>query len=742
MRLSFIIIILSFCISSEIYRAQVIDSNQNPIANANVELMVDDLVFGSVTDNDGFFLISFGDSFDSGNSFLRISHIGYNDYFTKIQMPNNIPLVIKMISSSIDFNRVVVTGTRSERHIKNTPVLTHVIGNNDIINSSYSNVKDILEMAMPNVQMVSSNHGSDRVKVQGLDNKYLSFLIDGDRVSGEFAGNIDFSMIGLSNVDKIEVIEGAMSILYGSGAMGGVVNIITKKNKNPYWVDSNMQYDEPIGISRSINAGFNKDIFNYSFNFQYTDTDGYDLTPNQPFVYDMTLDENNSKIFNHRIILSPNNKNNFEFSFKEYSSRVNKYTYFGGNLIVDGPLNRYKDNYFKFKYHYKISEISNFKVSFINEEYIKYYYYPTYYNSDNPLVLNDEEFVNGLLDRKEINFQYNIKNYKYNRLIGLESYNENYSSFNIYYPNGDMLQESIFDAEDLTENDSKVSLYFYEERNLWSDNIFSFGLRVQNLDDENIVLPSLSYLIEGSNNYSYRISYCKGYRSPSIKERYYNWQDHAGGPAILGNANLNSTENNYFSISLDKRSSINDFSVDFYRNDITNMISTEYVNGDPIDYLEYRNYDRVLINGMNVHYYRKITDKLKLKFVYNLTDASSNSDEILEGISKHSLRLNLNYKALNKLDLVTNVKYAGEKFIFDQEQDFVGNQSIRELSSYFITDFYFVSSFSKMVFKVGLKNIFNYKDSDRFSSEILNNYDPGRRVFFEFGLKFKGTIND
>ena len=84
MRLSFIIIILSFCISSEIYRAQVIDSNQNPIANANVELMVDDLVFGSVTDNDGFFLISFGDSFDSGNSFLRISHIGYNDYFTKL----------------------------------------------------------------------------------------------------------------------------------------------------------------------------------------------------------------------------------------------------------------------------------------------------------------------------------------------------------------------------------------------------------------------------------------------------------------------------------------------------------------------------------------------------------------------------------------------------------------------------------------------------------------------------------
>ena len=54
------------------------------------------------------------------------------------------------------------------------------IDREDIINSSYSNVKDILEMAMPNVQMVASNHGNDRVKIQGLDNKYLTFLIISD----------------------------------------------------------------------------------------------------------------------------------------------------------------------------------------------------------------------------------------------------------------------------------------------------------------------------------------------------------------------------------------------------------------------------------------------------------------------------------------------------------------------------------------------------------------------------------
>ena len=55
-----------------------------------------------------------------------------------------------------------------------------------------------------------------------------------------------------SNVEKVEVVEGAMSTLYGSGAIGGVVNIITKKNKEPYWFNVSSQYDDPISNTASI----------------------------------------------------------------------------------------------------------------------------------------------------------------------------------------------------------------------------------------------------------------------------------------------------------------------------------------------------------------------------------------------------------------------------------------------------------------------------------------------------------
>ena len=58
MRFLFIVIILSFCMCSEIFRAQVLDNNQRPITNDNVELILDNLILGSVTDDDGFFFIS------------------------------------------------------------------------------------------------------------------------------------------------------------------------------------------------------------------------------------------------------------------------------------------------------------------------------------------------------------------------------------------------------------------------------------------------------------------------------------------------------------------------------------------------------------------------------------------------------------------------------------------------------------------------------------------------------------
>ena len=147
-------------------------ANKIKLDNALV-LLTENIVHNTITDSKGEFLIQ---NIEKDICVIQISHMGYENHVSQINLNEINVLEITLTPEILDLDRIVVTGTRSERHIKETPMLTHVIDQKDIRNSTYSNVKDILEVAMPNVQMVASNHSDDRVKIQGLDNKYLTFL--------------------------------------------------------------------------------------------------------------------------------------------------------------------------------------------------------------------------------------------------------------------------------------------------------------------------------------------------------------------------------------------------------------------------------------------------------------------------------------------------------------------------------------------------------------------------------------
>ena len=72
-------------------------------------------------------------------------------------------------------------------------------------------------------------------------------------------------MLNLLNIDRIEFVDGSMSTLYGSSAIGGIVNIITKKNDKPFWVNLSLMYDQPLIQSESLSVGFIKNNFYYHY---------------------------------------------------------------------------------------------------------------------------------------------------------------------------------------------------------------------------------------------------------------------------------------------------------------------------------------------------------------------------------------------------------------------------------------------------------------------------------------------
>ena len=129
-------------------------------------------------------------------------------------------------------SRVVVTATLSAEERLASPAFTTVITAEDIARSPANSIPDLLRDAAGINNQTSAN-GRDEIQVRGMDGRYTLILVDGKRVSSSGAlwraTDFDLSTVPLSGIARIEIVRGPMSALYGSDAIGGVVNIITRK---------------------------------------------------------------------------------------------------------------------------------------------------------------------------------------------------------------------------------------------------------------------------------------------------------------------------------------------------------------------------------------------------------------------------------------------------------------------------------------------------------------------------------
>ena len=680
-------------------------------------------------DKDGYFIFN---DLEENNYNLNISFIGHLDIKEDFSISSKIEKNFILTESLINFEQIVITGTRNKNFIKDSPILTHVINNKVIKQSSYPTVRGVMQYALPNVQIVHGNHGSiNRVKIQGLDSKYTTFLIDGVKVNGEFAGNIDFSMMNILNIDRIEFVDGAMSTLYGSSAMGGVVNIITKRKNVPYWGSFSILHDYPLIESISFNFGFNFKKIYYQLSIINKSSPGYDIILIPPIIDpnpdSNTLEPYEDRTYIHNIIYNINKSTQIDLKFKLYNSYIKKTTIkYGIDGIKDSPQSKYNDSTYTFKFIKDFNNGSNLSIVKNKENYTKKYSYPYYQSNDWEIEdVNPTEYINALHLRDDKSIIYSMQINNNNYVFGIEQIDESYSSYNIYDQNNEIMIESIFDGTDLAIKRRENSYYIYHENNINNNNELSLGLRAVDYPTyKNKLLPSLSYLYNINGIYNLRVTYGSGYRVPSIKELYYKWESHS--PAIYGSLDLKASESDYYSLSIDKKEN-NEFSLNLYLNRIKNMISTQYQNGN----LHYGNYNQVDIKGLNMHYSRYLNPKNLIKFVYNYTLPESDSNEILEGVSKHAVRINYVYNISSKQSFNINIKFCGKKYNYNQEIDFY-----EQLADYWMTDLIWSMDYDYIALNIGVKNIFHYLDKNRINSEVLNTYDPGRRIFLSLNFNY------
>ena len=137
---------------------------------------------------------------------------------------------------------VVVTATRTPQRLKDTPVITNLITRAEIEATGAENIGEVLEHTA-GIIIHRDAHG-DGVQLQGLDSEYVLILVDGEPQVGRIAGKLDMARLAVENVERIEIVKGATASLFGNAALGGVINIITRKATVPFSVQVSQNFEQ------------------------------------------------------------------------------------------------------------------------------------------------------------------------------------------------------------------------------------------------------------------------------------------------------------------------------------------------------------------------------------------------------------------------------------------------------------------------------------------------------------------
>lgn len=188
------------------------------------------------------------------------------------------PVVADSVADSIrtvTSQQVVVTGTRSEVRLKNSPVRVEVIGQDRIRTTAMITMADLLK---EQTGLLLSGNVRTGVQMNGLGPDYTLILIDGQPMVGRVAGVIDLSRVSVGNIERIEVVKGPMSSMYGSEALAGVINIITKRPADGWTARLYGQGISRGPLESQAEVGWGSDSIEISTFFNYKNQASYSLT--------------------------------------------------------------------------------------------------------------------------------------------------------------------------------------------------------------------------------------------------------------------------------------------------------------------------------------------------------------------------------------------------------------------------------------------------------------------------------
>lgn len=226
-----------------------IQSKGEPIAYAKV--LLENTSLGGVSDSLGKVEIQ---NVPAGEQVVRVTALGYETKTLKVSLPTAKPVItMELEDNGLQLNEVVVTGTMRETHIKNSPVKIEVLTRNFFKTNPVNNVIEALETVNGVQEQVSCGVcGTNDIHINGMEGPYTLVLIDGMPIVSGLASVYGFNGIPTSMIERVEIVKGPSSTLYGTEAVGGVVNIITRDPERAPLIDLEARYSSHQELNTSL----------------------------------------------------------------------------------------------------------------------------------------------------------------------------------------------------------------------------------------------------------------------------------------------------------------------------------------------------------------------------------------------------------------------------------------------------------------------------------------------------------
>ena len=563
------------------------------------------------------------------------------------------------IHRTYNLNPVVVTGSGHHQRLKSTATPVRVLSTQEIREQGISTFDGALTRMMPQTSMAPSSMGTF-LRMNGLGNKYILILINGQKLSGDISNNVDLNRINMSRVKRIEVLDGAASSLYGSDAIAGVINIITDQPTRDFVnVTSDTRVSGHGVLTESVSLDIYKNGFGSYTSFSHDRADSYrnnDLeyhknseTETQSSIAPLFTGYR-STIIGQKFTYVPNQhlalNAGLDYSYKITDRPDTRNDITGG---TDYEM-RYKGFRWNVGGIYKFTAKNSLQADFVVDRFR--------YGREYDVETKTNAVGDYVQSKKQRMMEGQLK-----AILGLTK-----NSTTIFGAN--WRQENLTASSgNIDQHVYSLAAYAQHEMRFLKDFTATLGVRLTHHETFNQHLTPKATLMYAPGNFRFRATYSAGFRAPGLDELYYHYFSVNRGKAqiIFGNKDLKPEKSNYFSLNAEYRTQQIAVSITGFLNRINDMVVKQNVDVDDaarkmllaefpemtqdqadkmVSYALYQNRDKGDVKGLQVNVSANIFEGFNLSANYVYTYARTKSDDewtVLERSIRHAATITANY---------------------------------------------------------------------------------------------------